>query len=180
MSIIVSRTDVSFLEYENQYVGHLEEIIPRNQFYYQFDIDLRGIETLAYEPDRGMYHVETKDGVVAVKDPNDHTMLATIHARAAEIQDFFEDFALQKTRPSQYHELINKVWIITPENQAILDREIFETNFRAERDKLLAEADILIYKAEDAGQDTTALREYRQALRDATNDWIMPEAPVSA
>lgn len=37
---------------------------------------------------------------------------------------------------------------------------------RAERDTLLAAADIAINKAEDAGQDSTALRKYRQKLRD--------------
>ncbi|BBE51145.1 hypothetical protein OYT1_ch1598 [Ferriphaselus amnicola] len=37
---------------------------------------------------------------------------------------------------------------------------------RQERNRLLAEADIAILKAEDAGSDTSALRAYRQALRD--------------
>lgn len=41
-----------------------------------------------------------------------------------------------------------------------------EDTCRAQRDQLLAEADILIFKAEDAGEDVTALRAYRQALRD--------------
>lgn len=44
--------------------------------------------------------------------------------------------------------------------------ELESASVRAERDRLIAEADILIYKAEDAGEDTTDLRAYRQALRD--------------
>ena len=39
---------------------------------------------------------------------------------------------------------------------------------RKQREPLLKEADVLIYKAEDLGQDTAALRTYRQALRDVT------------
>lgn len=39
---------------------------------------------------------------------------------------------------------------------------------RYQRKPLLEEADILIYKAEDTGASTTALRVYRQALRDVT------------
>ena len=39
---------------------------------------------------------------------------------------------------------------------------------RAQRAPLLSEADIAIWKAEDNGQDATAWRRYRQALRDIT------------
>jgi len=52
-----------------------------------------------------------------------------------------------------------------------------QSEFRYRRDVLLLEADKLIFIAEDNGQDTTALRSYRQALRDATIDWIMPTKP---
>lgn len=45
---------------------------------------------------------------------------------------------------------------------------------RTVRNSLLAEADILIFKAEDLGQDTIALRSYRQALRDITNQAGFP------
>ena len=36
------------------------------------------------------------------------------------------------------------------------------------------EADILINKALDNGKDATNLRAYRQALRDATINWVIP------
>lgn len=45
---------------------------------------------------------------------------------------------------------------------------------RTIRNSLLDEADILIFKAEDLGQDTTALRAYRQALRDITKQVGFP------
>ena len=52
-----------------------------------------------------------------------------------------------------------------------------QSNFRADRNKALAKADVEIYKLEDAGADATAWRQYRQALRDATIDWVMPAQP---
>ena len=42
-------------------------------------------------------------------------------------------------------------------------------------DDLLDKADKAINKAEDLGKDSTMLRTYRQALRDATITWVMPE-----
>ena len=55
-------------------------------------------------------------------------------------------------------------------------RKNFEIQFRYERDLLLKQVDIAIYKAEDLGQDLSILRVYRQALRDATIDWILPKS----
>lgn len=49
------------------------------------------------------------------------------------------------------------------------------SRFIAERDLLLSKVDIAINKAEDLGQGTKDLRVYRQALRDATITWVMPE-----
>jgi hypothetical protein len=54
----------------------------------------------------------------------------------------------------------SKTWVESPEIAGNIVRDT--------RSSLLAEADILIFKAEDLGQDTTALRTYRQALRDVT------------
>ena len=54
----------------------------------------------------------------------------------------------------------SKIWIESPEIAGNIVRDI--------RNTLLTEADILIFKAEDLGQDTTLLRVYRQALRDIT------------
>lgn len=51
-----------------------------------------------------------------------------------------------------------------------------QNEFRAKRNALLDKVDIEINKAEDLGQDTQLLRTYRQALRDATIDWILPES----
>ena len=47
---------------------------------------------------------------------------------------------------------------------------------RAERNARIAEADIAINKAEDAGQDTTVLRQYRQALRDVPQQAGFPDS----
>ena len=58
------------------------------------------------------------------------------------------------------------------------DEEISIQNqdkFRADRNALLGEVDKAINIAEDLGQDSKALRTYRQALRDATITWVMPE-----
>lgn len=55
-------------------------------------------------------------------------------------------------------------------------RKQFEIQFRYDRDLLLKQVDIAIFKAEDLGQDLSVLRVYRQALRDATKDWIIPES----
>ena len=50
-----------------------------------------------------------------------------------------------------------------------------QAEFRATRNTLLSKLDIEINIAVDAGQDVTELRAYRQALRDATKLWVMPE-----
>jgi len=55
--------------------------------------------------------------------------------------------------------------------------EATQAEFRAERDVLLAEADIEINKLVDAGLATTVYSEYRQALRDATLTWVLPTKP---
>lgn len=49
-----------------------------------------------------------------------------------------------------------------------------QADFRYERDLLLNKCDIEINKALDNGLDTTELQKYRQALRDATIEWVMP------
>lgn len=59
----------------------------------------------------------------------------------------------------------------------ILTLDKTRTDFRVERDKLIQMADIEIYKLEDNGQDTTAYRTYRQALRDSTVEWVLPVKP---
>ena len=67
--------------------------------------------------------------------------------------------------------------IILPNQEEIEAEKLnqFQIQFRYDRDILLAKIDITINKAEDLGQDTKELRAYRQALRDSTKDWIMPE-----
>lgn len=42
---------------------------------------------------------------------------------------------------------------------------------RRQREPLLAEADVLVNRAEDNGADATAARQYRQALRDITTTY---------
>ena len=55
-----------------------------------------------------------------------------------------------------------------------------QVQFRAERDKLLVEADIEINKLVDTGLDSTEWRVYRQALRDSTLTWVLPSKPEGA
>ena len=52
-----------------------------------------------------------------------------------------------------------------------------QAQFRTERDKLLAEADIEINKLVDLGLDSTDWRVYRQELRDSTLTWVLPSKP---
>lgn len=69
---------------------------------------------------------------------------------------------------------------IAKANELKLEEEVKETQtqFRAERDKLLVEADIEINKLVDSGIDSTEWRVYRQALRDATLTWVIPSKPI--
>ena len=62
----------------------------------------------------------------------------------------------------------------TPEELLAQD----QAEFRSQRDELIKEADIEIYKLEDINADTTAWRAYRQALRDSTLTWVLPTKPV--
>lgn len=55
-----------------------------------------------------------------------------------------------------------------------------QAQFRAERDKLLAEADIEINKLVDLGLDSTEWRKYRQELRDSTLTLVLPNKPIGA
>lgn len=52
-----------------------------------------------------------------------------------------------------------------------------QAQFRAERNQLLIEADIEINKLDDLGKDSYAWRYYRQALRDSTENWVLPTKP---
>lgn len=69
---------------------------------------------------------------------------------------------------------------IVKANELKLEEELKETQaqFRAERDKLLVEADIEINKLVDAGIDSTEWRVYRQELRDSTLTWVIPSKPT--
>ena len=55
-----------------------------------------------------------------------------------------------------------------------------QAQFRAERDKLLVEADIEVNKLVDLGLDSSAWRVYRQELRDSTLTWELPSKPIGA
>lgn len=73
------------------------------------------------------------------------------------------------------------VWLAdgnTPEPEFTeLDIQTRKQNeFRRDRNILLDKVDKAINKAEDLGNDSTVLRTYRQALRDATITWLMPES----
>lgn len=74
-----------------------------------------------------------------------------------------------------------KQWIAqgnTPEPE-FTDEELLkqkQDEFRADRNALLDKVDKEINKSEDLGNDSTVLRTYRQALRDATVTWTMPES----
>lgn len=63
-------------------------------------------------------------------------------------------------------------------DEEILKQE--QSKFRAERDKLLVEADIEINKLIDLGLDSTEWRKYRQELRDSTLTWVLPSKPIGA
>lgn len=58
-------------------------------------------------------------------------------------------------------------------NEEIVKQE--QAIFRANRDSLLKQIDIEINKAEDLGEDTESLRRYRVSLRNATDNWVIPE-----
>lgn len=60
-------------------------------------------------------------------------------------------------------------WTPSPPTKAEL-----EANIRADRDQRLIEADHAINRLEDAGEDTSAWRKYRQALRDITTQDTFP------
>ena len=62
------------------------------------------------------------------------------------------------------------------EKQEEIEQET-QAQFRANRDKLLVEADIEINKLVDLGLDSTEWRVYRQALRDSTLTWILSSKP---
>ena len=68
---------------------------------------------------------------------------------------------------------------IVKANELKLEEEVKETQsqFRAERNQLLIEADIEINKLDDLNMDSSSLRAYRQALRDSTESWVLPTKP---
>lgn len=87
--------------------------------------------------------------------------------------------------PTPNKEVVRAVWLNALENnhnqllgdgttRYVKSVETLRADFRHERDLKLIECDIEINKALDNGLDTTELRKYRQALRDATIKWVMP------
>lgn len=60
----------------------------------------------------------------------------------------------------------------------VKSEEQIKIDFRAERNDLLNKVDKAINIAEDLGKDSKDLREYRQALRDATIRWVFPESII--
>jgi hypothetical protein len=48
-------------------------------------------------------------------------------------------------------------------------------DIRQRRANLLHNADVLINKSEDAGEDATAVRQYRQTLRDIPQSYTNPD-----
>lgn len=101
---------------------------------------------------------------------NEHITL--LRAKAEEFNTSLKDFEL----------LIKKCQdsFIYPTNEEIEaeKRKQFEIQFRFDRDILLKQTDIEINKAEDLGQNIATLRAYRQALRDATIKWVLPESII--
>ena len=76
-----------------------------------------------------------------------------------------------------------KQWIAQGNTPApeFTDEELLQqkqNEFRIERNDLLDKVDKAINKTEDLGQDSKDLRVYRQALRDATINWAMPESMI--
>lgn len=73
----------------------------------------------------------------------------------------------------------NGVYSIQELQDAIDNEKLKQTQaeFRLERDKLLGQVDIEINKGLDNGIDVSALRAYRQELRDATIAWVLPTHP---
>ena len=67
--------------------------------------------------------------------------------------------------------------LATQEELDAIELASTQAEFRAERDVLLAEADIEINKLVDAGLATTVYSEYRQTLRDSTITWVLPTKP---
>ncbi len=63
----------------------------------------------------------------------------------------------------------------TPEE---IEQEV-QAQFRAERNKLLVEADMEINKLVDLGLNPTEWRVYRQELRDSTSTWVLPSKPIT-
>lgn len=55
-----------------------------------------------------------------------------------------------------------------------------QSQFRAERNQLLIESDIEINKLDDLNVDSSSWRAYRQALRDSTENWVLPTKPEGA
>lgn len=82
--------------------------------------------------------------------------------------------------PKENCELINQ-WIADgnkPEPEFTKEELLKQKQdkFRVDRNILLDKTDKAINKAEDLGESSIELRTYRQALRDATINWIMPES----
>lgn len=103
------------------------------------------------------------------------TMLATLIAKQLGHNDFSVVTSTDGT-----------VKVITPDDTEITGLDIaalqaqaesaeVKSGKRAERNRLLADADILINKAFDSGADLTALKEYRQALRDVPQQAGFPD-----
>lgn len=58
-------------------------------------------------------------------------------------------------------------------------KDVMLQNLRIARQNLLLEADISINKLDDTGMSSTAFRQYRQQLRDVTENFKNPDGSIS-
>jgi hypothetical protein len=84
------------------------------------------------------------------------------------------------------------IYCVDPEDNSLITSDVYREKYppvptdasvRTERDRLIAQADILVFKAEDRGVDTAIYRAYREALRSITeqegfpHNVVWPEQP---
>ena len=138
-------------------------------------LDLNGLESVPFElleleevaevPAIEAKPISWTDGTEVVFDPNDiHTVMVDGEAELDPAWTMIPEVVGVAKIPAHCR-LIKKSSADQSLRQAIMDRI---TKMRA---PLLADADIEINKLEDAGSDSSAMRTYRQALRDITEPY---------
>jgi len=108
--------NVTVIETEDKRIPRgIEEAFTLKEFNRFFGIDYTGYTSVIYEPQRGLYIVETPKETESFENPDDSEILSLIKSREDEIIDYLVIQELKKNIPSRFHRIENFKYVLPEE-----------------------------------------------------------------